>query len=166
MSKPISQADFRTCPQTSVSVPREEKRRTDKNPPVPPQAAALMSDPVPLEVRRLRVANGSRRKRDLAAVRMADELHLLEAVGQSGAEVIDCWAEAKDRLRARVPPSTFDLWIDPLEPVGATGDQILLSAPEGIRAWTERRYAGLIREALLGSDYTDVAIVGEAEPCP
>jgi DnaA N-terminal domain len=136
-----------------------------KNPPVPPQAVALASDPVPIEVRRLRVANGSRRKRDLAAVRMADELRLLETVGQGGTEVTDCWAEAKDRVRASVPPSTFDLWIEPLRPIGATGTQILLSAPEGIRAWTERRYSGLIREALSGSPFDAVEFVGEVEPC-
>jgi hypothetical protein len=136
-----------------------------KNPPVPPQALALASDPVPIEVRRLRVANGSRRKRDLAAVAMADELTLLESIAQGGAEVTDCWAEAKVRIRASLPSSTFHIWIDPLQPVGATGGRLLLSAPEGIRAWTERRYTGLIREALSGSGYTDAAIVGEGEPC-
>jgi hypothetical protein len=125
-------------------------------------AEALASDPIPLAVRHQRVANGSRRKRDLAAVRMADELKLLEAVGQCGAGVIDCWAEAKARLRTSVPQSTFDLWVDPLELVGAKGHRLLLSAPEDIRAWAERRYSGLIREALAGSGYTDIAIVGQS----
>ncbi len=168
MNKPSHLALVQTCPDVSEkSLEVEEKREQQKNPPIPPPAVAmaLAGDPVPIEVRRLRVANGSRRKRDLAAVRMAEELELLEAIGQGGAEVTDGWAEAKARVRASVLPSTFDLWIDPLQPLGATGNRLLLSAPEGIRAWTERRYSGLIREALTGTAYTDVSIVGEEEPC-
>jgi len=128
---------------------------------------ALASDPVPIEVRRLRVANGSRRKRDLAAVRMAEELQRLESVGQADAEVHRCWAEAKERVEASVPPSTFANWIAPVEPVGATESAIVLTAPAGIRAWTERRYSGLIRDALAASDgpYSEIEFVGEGEPC-
>lgn len=138
---------------------------TELNPPVPPQAVALASDPVPIEVRRLRVANGSRRKRDLAAVRMADELALLESMGQLDAKVTDCWAEAKARIQASVPPSTFEQWIAPLEPAGASEATLFLTAPDRIRAWTQRRYSGLIRDALQGSGYAQVEFVGEGEPC-
>ncbi len=67
------------------------------------------------------------------------------------------------RLRASVPPSTFQLWLEPLKVVGSQGEALLLSAPEGIRAWTERRYAGLIREALagVGSQLSKVSLVAE-----
>jgi chromosomal replication initiator protein len=67
------------------------------------------------------------------------------------------------RLRASVPPSTFQLWLEPLRVVGAQAETLLLSAPEGIRAWTERRYSGLIREALAGagSGLSDVSLVAE-----
>jgi chromosomal replication initiator protein len=57
-----------------------------------------------------------------------------------------------------VPHSTFELWLEPLEAAGADEKTLYLNAPEGIRAWTERRYTGLIRAALeeVGSNLTDV----------
>jgi len=71
----------------------------------------------------------------------------------------------QERLRASVPPSTFQLWLEPLELAGARAETLLLAAPESIRAWTERRYAGLIREALAGtgSGITDVCLVAGGE---
>jgi chromosomal replication initiator protein len=58
------------------------------------------------------------------------------------------WRATQKRLSASVPESTWRLWLEPLEVVGAEGDTLFLSAPEGIRAWTERRYSALIAEAL------------------
>ena len=58
------------------------------------------------------------------------------------------WQEIQERLRASVPDSTFRLWLEPLRAVGAQGRTLYLAAPEGIRAWVERRYSSLIREAL------------------
>ena len=73
------------------------------------------------------------------------------------------WQDVQDRLRASVPPSTFQLWLEPLKVAGSQAETLLLSAPEGIRAWTERRYSGLIREALAGagSQLSDVSLVAE-----
>jgi chromosomal replication initiator protein len=72
------------------------------------------------------------------------------------------WADVQARLRAAVPPSTFQLWLEPLSVSGAHGNVLYLSAPEGIRTWTERRYSGLLREALsaTGSELTDVSFSG------
>jgi chromosomal replication initiator protein len=61
------------------------------------------------------------------------------------------WKNVQDRLRASLPESTFQLWLEPLEVAGSRGSTLYLSAPDGIRAWTERRYSGLIREALAGA---------------
>ncbi|HET7177165.1 MAG TPA: chromosomal replication initiator protein DnaA [Solirubrobacterales bacterium] len=61
------------------------------------------------------------------------------------------WRDVRERLRESVPPSTFSLWLEPLRALGARGETLYLSAPEGIRAWVERRYAALIREALAGA---------------
>ena len=61
------------------------------------------------------------------------------------------WRATQDRLRASVPESTFRLWLLPLRAVASGGDTLFLSAPEGIRAWAERRYTGLIGEALADS---------------
>jgi chromosomal replication initiator protein len=58
------------------------------------------------------------------------------------------WRDIQTRLRASVPDSTFKLWLEPLQAVGAQGDVLYLTAPDGIRAWVERRYSSLIREAL------------------
>lgn len=135
-----------------------------QNPPIPPLAVALASDPVPLEVRRLRVANGSQRKRDLAAVRMANELQRLESVSQADAEVTRCWVKAKERIKADLPSSAFEMWFAPLELAGVSGTALVLSAPDSIRTWTERRYAGLLREALssIGCEYHDIDFMGVA----
>ena len=54
------------------------------------------------------------------------------------------WRATQDRLRASVPESTFRLWLEPLQAVGASGDTLYLTAPDGIRAWVERRYSALI----------------------
>ncbi len=77
----------------------------------------------------------------------------------SKSELDRTWRETQERLRASVPPSTFQLWLEPLEASGARAGVLYLSAPEHIRAWTERRYTGLIREALKASDsgLTDVS---------
>jgi chromosomal replication initiator protein len=69
------------------------------------------------------------------------------------------WEEVRARLRASLPPSTFELWLEPLRPAGSDGRTLYLDAPDGIRAWSERRYAGLIRAALesLGTELTEVS---------
>jgi chromosomal replication initiator protein len=64
------------------------------------------------------------------------------------------WRATQERLRTSVPESTFRLWLEPLQPVGAAGDTLYLEAPEGIKAWAERRYSSLIGEALRDCDAT------------
>jgi chromosomal replication initiator protein len=58
------------------------------------------------------------------------------------------WREVQSRLRASVPDSTFNLWLSPLRVLGGRGATLHLSAPDSIRPWVERRYSGLIAEAL------------------
>jgi chromosomal replication initiator protein len=69
----------------------------------------------------------------------------------------------QDRLRSSVPESTHRIWLEPLDAVGVEGDTLFLSAPEGIRAWTERRYSNLIAEALAALD-SPICQVSFAEP--
>jgi chromosomal replication initiator protein len=64
------------------------------------------------------------------------------------------WRATQDRLRDSVPESTYRLWLEPLQATGSDGETLYLSAPEGIRAWAERRYAALIAEALADSETT------------
>jgi len=58
------------------------------------------------------------------------------------------WRTAQERLEGSVPESTYRLWLEPLKAVGSDADTLYLEAPEGIRAWAERRYSGLISQAL------------------
>ncbi|HEX5761687.1 MAG TPA: chromosomal replication initiator protein DnaA [Solirubrobacterales bacterium] len=69
------------------------------------------------------------------------------------------WEEVQACLRAAVPAPTYELWLEPLRPVGAQGNVLYLTAPPGIRAWVERRYSSLIGEALtaLGGDLQTVS---------
>jgi chromosomal replication initiator protein len=71
------------------------------------------------------------------------------------------WRATRDQLRGSVPDSTFRLWLDPLRAVGGRGSTLLVAAPDRIRPWVERRYAGLIEEALRRCDlpYDEVAFV-------
>ena len=69
--------------------------------------------------------------------------------GDSDRQQLDSlWQEVQRRLRASVPDSTFNLWLRPLQVLGARGTTLHLSAPDSIRSWVERRYATLIGEAL------------------
>jgi chromosomal replication initiator protein len=58
------------------------------------------------------------------------------------------WRATQDRLKASVPDSTYRLWLEPLSLAGSDADTVYLTAPDGIRAWAERRYSSLIDEAL------------------
>lgn len=79
------------------------------------------------------------------------------------------WEDVLDRLREAVPESTYKIWLEPLRVAGARGATLYLVAPAGIRAWVERRYASLLRDALArsGSTLSEVAFAegdgGESE---
>ena len=75
------------------------------------------------------------------------------------------WRTTQERLEGSVPESTFRLWLEPLKAVGADADTLYLEAPEGIRAWAERRYSGLICQALeaAGAELTQVSFAAPRE---
>lgn len=76
------------------------------------------------------------------------------------------WRDIQGRLRDSVPDSTFKLWLEPLQAVGRRGTKLHLSAPQGIRAWVERRYSPLIRRTLAaaGAPFDEVGFAdGEAD---
>jgi chromosomal replication initiator protein len=76
------------------------------------------------------------------------------------------WRTTQERLRASVPESTYKLWLEPLEPVGVDSDTLYLKAPEGIRAWAERRYSALIAAAVAetGTKLQRVSFAPPREP--
>jgi chromosomal replication initiator protein len=73
------------------------------------------------------------------------------------------WQAVQERLKSSVPESTYRLWLEPLSAAGVEGEVLFLTAPEGIRAWSERRYADLIAEALAEID-SPLQRVSFAEP--
>jgi chromosomal replication initiator protein len=75
------------------------------------------------------------------------------------------WRQTQERLRASVPESTYRLWLEPLEAAGTEGDVLFLTGPEGIRAWSERRYSALISEALrdAGAPFEQVSFAEPAQ---
>ncbi len=77
----------------------------------------------------------------------------------SGQNLDALWEEVRERLRAVVPESTYKIWLEPLRPVGTQGTTLYLAAPDGIRAWVERRYAPLVRDSLIatGAPFGEIA---------
>ena len=73
------------------------------------------------------------------------------------------WQTVQQHLRSSLPESTYRLWLEPLEATGVEGETLFLSAPEGIRAWAERRYSDLIAET-LGAIDAPLSQVSFAEP--
>jgi DnaA N-terminal domain len=128
-----------------------------------------MSPVSDLERHRRVVEEGSNRKRDLAG--SARYLAAQEAVEreewQQSATVeavrSDLWPAALRRLRGSVSDSTFRLWLEPLDAIGANGDELVIEGPGGILAWTERRYTSLILEALEGSGFSSIRFIPGGE---
>jgi chromosomal replication initiator protein len=56
------------------------------------------------------------------------------------------------------------MWLSPLEPAGRRGETLFLQAPEAVRAWVERRYAGLILHSVKTVESSITAISFAALP--
>ncbi len=99
--------------------------------------------------------------RDAIVLREAKRLN--EALSP---ELLRAWVCTRRGLRRSVPPSTYRIWFKPLRPVEATGATVVLTAPEHrIVAWAERRYSGLIVEALTAcSNFNSVSFVSLEGP--
>ena len=64
-------------------------------------------------------------------------------------DVAALWERVREDLRASLPASTFELWLEPLRAVSAQGHTLYLSArPRPVRAWVERRYERTLTDAL------------------
>jgi hypothetical protein len=131
-----------------------------------------------IEERRLRVASGSRRRRDLQAVGAASAPRAKERWQIEGertavreAELERRRLEREARLRPQIEMTaaarsawgnvqsaierglrqsrwTYGLWIEPLVLAGEVNDALWLDAPMQKAAWIERRYARLIGDAI------------------
>ena len=75
------------------------------------------------------------------------------------------WDRALAAIRFSVPESTWRVWIEPIELIGEDSQLLLLAAPTGIRAWAERRYMGLIGEAVRAeTDFGGARFAGISFP--
>ena len=64
---------------------------------------------------------------------------------RSGSSDLDAiWAEVREALGASLPPSTFELWLEPLRAESLRDGTLAISAPTASRAWVERRYGNLV----------------------
>ena len=82
-------------------------------------------------------------------------------------ELDSLWRAVQQRLRSSLPEATYRLWLEPLKAVGADAETLFLSAPDRIRAWSERRYSDLIVEALeaAGSPLRRVSFAEPSQAC-
>jgi chromosomal replication initiator protein len=79
-------------------------------------------------------------------------------------DLTSIWERVREELRGALPPSTFDLWIDPLRATSIQRSTLYVEAPASTRAWVERRYVGLLEGALRRqAQALDHVVVVEAE---
>jgi len=73
------------------------------------------------------------------------------------------WDEAVDRLRSRVSPQNFDMWLRPIELTSWNGDTVRLRAPNSyVRIWFESNFLATLVEEL--TELGQAAIRVEFEP--
>ncbi len=58
------------------------------------------------------------------------------------------WQRVRSELQASLPAATFDLWLEPLRAMRASGETLYLSAPARVRTWVERRYLDQLESSL------------------
>lgn len=68
------------------------------------------------------------------------------------------WGEVLDQLAEVLPEATFNMWIAPVKVARIEGGCLVLTAPEAISTWVERRYSELILRSLgqLDSDIEQI----------
>lgn len=67
---------------------------------------------------------------------------------QKSTELSAIWDGVREELRAKVPPSAFESWLEPLQAVGVQGTRLYVEGPDRVRDWFERRYESLAVAAL------------------
>lgn len=70
----------------------------------------------------------------------------------------------REELRATLPPSAYQHWLEPLHAVGSQGGRLFVSGPERAREWFRRRYASAANEALRrhAPGFTEIAFTDSA----
>ncbi len=83
-------------------------------------------------------------------------------------DLASAWESAREDLRASLPPTTFELWLEPLRAVSARGSTLFVSAPEAVRSWVERRYLprleAVLRARIPGLSHVRLLTAGSSPP--
>lgn len=101
-----------------------------------------------------RVRAGSRRKRDLAAVKAAaaarqrDNEDYWRADCRTSTAADLAWQSVRGRLADLLDESTFRMWLAPLKLAGETRGALLLEAPDGIVSWVQRCYGRMLGDTI------------------
>ena len=57
------------------------------------------------------------------------------------------WTRLQADVRARVPESTYDVWLAPLRWGGLDGEKLVVLAPAEVRGWVAQRFVGVLQDA-------------------
>ena len=71
------------------------------------------------------------------------------------------WDAVRCELRRDVTDFTFNIWLEPLEPVACEHGTVYVRAPEHIRSWVRDRYTSVLLAAARRAGFTSVELVGE-----
>jgi chromosomal replication initiator protein len=74
----------------------------------------------------------------------SDTLHQ-ESAPQDPTQI---WNSVREELRATLPASAFQHWLEPLRAVGAQGGRLYVAGPDRVRDWFQRRYRETATEVL------------------
>src|SRR5580692_9953659 len=73
------------------------------------------------------------------------------------------WNEAVGRLRSRVSPQNYDMWLRPIELMSWDGVILRLRAPNSyVRLWFESNFLGSLLDEIRGLGHDDIHV--EFEP--
>src|SRR4051794_35784390 len=81
------------------------------------------------------------------------------------------WDEAVGRLRSRVTPQNYDMWLRPIELTSWDGSTLHLRAPNSyVRLWFESNFLTTLVKELRDLGHEDIVVVfdpdAEARPAP
>ena len=78
------------------------------------------------------------------------------------------WSGVREELRATLPPSAYQHWLEPLHAVGAQGGRLFVAGPERAREWFRRRYGAAANEALRrhAPGFTEIALTDAGAAAP
>ena len=152
----------RTAQYTDRAVPSRSRRRPDSSPTRILRLLARLRVPArplrlaPRPMSRPRAAPSGTASRDDYQFRRTSR-NLRETCLKTRA----IWNGVREELRATLPPSAYEHWLEPLRPVAAQGSRLYVSGPERVRDWFERRYgaAASTRCASARRAFTEIAFI-------